>query len=151
MAEDRGRVHRGTSEFRLKQIELTIPTRPRAHLEAIRPTRMRVESLPKLCQIVICLAHEAILRARLPLTCPAVSTQPLSRATGLQFECQRIGSRKNRCSRLSADRIAVLSAGAKRGSTAPASAQRFEPGYGPRFRARPLRQRPAAQAPDSDR
>jgi hypothetical protein len=48
------------------------------------------------------------LRARLTLICPVFSTQPLSRATGLQFECQRIGSRKNRWSRLSAERIAVL-------------------------------------------
>ena len=45
MAEDRGRVHRGTSEFRLKQIELTIPSGPRAYLEPMRPMRMRVESL----------------------------------------------------------------------------------------------------------
>jgi putative transposase len=68
-------------------------------------------------------------RARLPLTCPAFSTQPLSRETGLRFECQKDRFTEEQMVAIirGADRNPV-SAVAKRGSTAPASAQWFEPG-----------------------
>ena len=88
------------------------------------------------------------LRARLPLTCPVFSTQPLSRETALRFECQK--------DRFTEEQMVAIirgtdrdpgQAGLERARERPAVRTR----HGPRLRVRSLRQWPAAQVPDCDR
>ena len=69
--------------------------------------------------------HEAIAR-QTPLDLPRIFDRAAKSRDWPPIRMpRRIGSRTNRWSRLSAGRIAIL---AKRGSSAPASAQRFELG-----------------------
>jgi hypothetical protein len=86
------------------------------------------------------------LRARLPLTCPVFSTQPLSRETGLRFECQK--------DRFTEEQMVAIIRGADRDpGQAGLDRARERPAVRTRYglRVRPLRQWPAAQVPDGDR